>query len=438
MWKLEWKWPLLLAAVIFMACGSDGSGSDPSGDGGRGGSDAGEAGRGGGAGRGGQTSRDTSAFKGRLAWTGAPGFGAYLWDLPSSKFVYQRHAEDYVEEGLMFNETTLSADGSTLAYAVRHGFILTAYQSYVTVRDAASGELVKYSEKGLEEWEVLQTIRPSLSADGSRVAVASSVGEVFDDGFGELPSDHSALSIEVWDRLSDERIQITDGDSTDTAPFISSDGERVLFLSDRDRYEGDFYIAEVTQLPTPRRIPFDVNPSITDLGTILQYDMISVSGDLRWVAFIAKSHDDPFQSGYFLLDTDDGSITTLDVEPVGVAQEDIIIKQRTSIAISEDGSTLAYVVYTLSEDGFTTQLLTAPRSEPTNTTLALSTSEPPLGFTVALSPDGAHLAYVRGAEQELWVSDANGDNPALVASDKDKVVGISIMGGGHFLSFGGR
>lgn len=287
--------------------------------------------------------------------------------------------------------------------------------------DLDSGEVIPYPTDDLAENEVRNAVLPSLSADGSRVAVGESTATL---GEFDLPTDPSPLSIEVWDRKSNERIRVTDGSAKDTFPFLSADGSRVLFLSDRDEPGGwDFYLANVAEGADVERLSFRNHADIVRLNFDLP-EWISVSADLRWLAFIASVEEGG--AGLFLMDTSSGGIERIEYEPVvaePLGADAVVILE--SVAISGDGSRLAISLTYLDAESerIGGQVLTSPREERAFTLVRQSNlSMRP----VALSANGSQIAYTEGL-QNLYVDRLDGSDPRLVASEKDRSV-LNMLG----------
>lgn len=436
------KFFLIVAMAAFLSVGCE-SNDDPGGKGGSGaaggsggtGGVGGSGGTGGSGGAGGEEgqAKDTSDYEGRLTWSRAGRLGVFLWDLPTSELLHARKVgkleED--EEFFAYSAPTLSADGTTWAHTVETNFVLTAYQSHVEIVDVESGEMVRYTDAGLGADEIRHTILPSLSRDGRRVAVAEAHAKLSDDG---LPEDGTPLSIEIWDRDADVRIRVTDGPSEDTWPILSADGTRVLFLSDRDERKGDFYLADVEENAALQRLSFKSEPSITDLQMARLPGCLAASADLRWVVFRARAEK---ENEFFLLDTLDGSVVRLDTRPAGNLSDGAIV-MRHAIAISADGSTLAFKMQVLDvpEDGdpiIETQVFVAPREDLSKATVVRTSQDVSMVHGLALSADGSQLAFSEGTES-LWISRADGSNPKIVATKQDDWVGPDFSGS-MYLSF---
>lgn len=101
-----------------------------------------------------------------------------------------------------------------------------------------------------------------------------------------------------------------------------------------------------------------------------------------------------------------------------------------SVAISGDGETLAFRIGYLITDPANPRsgvvIMTAPRQDPLNTTVAFQTDSAEDGSrelldsgALALSEDGSQIAYTRMAE-ELWISRADGADPRKVIDASEK------------------
>lgn len=402
---------LLLPALLVLGVGC----SAPDADGDRDGGNDGEG------------ARDTSDYEGRLAWSKATRLGVFVWDLPNSEYVFEYEPE----LGNFATSPSLSADGSTLAYAREHSVVLTASLSNVELRDLNTGERVEYTSDGLGPNQIRVTTSPSLSADGKRVAVAEAHADLVDDGLGEMPTNATAASIEVWDRTTDTRIRVTDGTEVDTLPLLSADGKRVLFISTRDEAKGDFYIGDVEENATVERLSFTSNDNIRDLNMIDIPGRLAASADLTWVVFMAVGQNELRGDNYFLMNTTTGSVEHLDIQPSGFTLSEDALLMRKAVDISADGSTLVFSIHFM--DASTTplllgqQVLVARRETPTTTTVAVHNDSSALLHGIGISADGSDLAYAR-SDSELWVSRADGSNPKVVASKKEERVGPDFAG----------
>lgn len=425
---------LIVVAALAVSCGDGGeSGAGPDGgsggDGGRGGTDGGGGGAGGQGGSGGDgVVRDTSDYEGRLVWSRAVRFGAFAWDLPSSTLIFERHPEHEANERLMFSSPTLSGDGSTLAFSTEQ-IDFSGTLSQVEIVDLETGVSAPYTDAGLGEDEYRNTMLPSLSHDGRRIAVGAWHAKL-DEGSPGSPTSPGPQSIEVWDRDTNQRIRVTDDAAHDTLPILSADGMRVLFLSDRDTPDLDLYLADVEEGATLRRVSVYAHPDVAFIPHATNPGRISVSADLRWVVFFAATEGGSAM-GFFLLDTESGDVEALEVAPVAELSDDASVLPL-AVSVSADGSTLGFVVSYLDYDEETMdgkngiQTLVAPRGNPSQRTL-INDSPAVLTRAVALSADGSQVAYTVG-EAELWISGADGSNPRQIAFREDDWLGRDLLG----------
>lgn len=257
---------------------------------------------------------DTLGYAGRLTWSKTKIQGVFVWDLPTSELVFEAYEPD--EPMRWYSDPTLSADGSTFAYTKRIIVGLNEFLGSTVLRNLTMGEEVSYSDQGVAANARRLSFSPSLSADGSRVAISEQYLEWADTEREDYPLHISNRRIQVWDRNTDTLIQVTDGTFRDVRPQISDDGKRVFFLSDRDETGLDFYIANVEDHAEVGRISFKASLKVNALSEMDEPGRISLSGDLRWLAFVASvkaADEEVFRLGYFLMDTTTGSVQELNI-----------------------------------------------------------------------------------------------------------------------------
>lgn len=381
---------------------------------------------------------DTSDYDGLIAWSKVAAFGVYVWDLPKSELVYSHEPQEETTLTLI-GQPTLSRDGSTFAYAHGETIGLGGLLLGVSLRDMASGDLIAYPVDDLREDQQRITSQPSLSRDGKIVAVLEQQFDWVESEIGLLPDNETDEIIEVWNRETGERTQITDGTHIDIQPHLAADGSRVLFLSNRGGGKYDFYIADVEENPAVERL--------TDLGNepeargysseTASPNHIAVSDDLRYVAFIGRGPHlgepdnlEKSATAFFLLDTSTKTLERLDVMPHGITVHEQSLLDMRSVALSGDGSTIAYHLHFTSFDidriGSSTQVLIADRATPSNTRLIEESGEGDIDSALdtaglALSADGSQIAYsFRGSE--LWIRGSDGSNPAQIVAKEQKRV----------------
>lgn len=420
-----WLQLALAAALIFNSgCGSEGGDDSEEGNGRRDGGDT--------NGDGEDFIADTSGFDGLLTWTFGSRAGLFVWDLPNSELIFERRGSE--DEAVFPGEPSLSRDGSALAYTAFTPFLLATLFGEVTVRDLETGTEEAYPTTGLSAAHQRDTTNPSISADGRFVAVAEKNFEWVETEFGRNIENETERAIQIWDRTSGELTYITDGSFKAYAPRISADGSKVLFLS--NQYSAlDFYMANTSAPFEIERVTTFADETELNLGSSFSSapGKISYSDDLRYVAFIAETEDSSAQAA-FILDTQTKAIERAVIQPIDVTLgEDANVWLR-SIAISGDGSTLAYAVYYMDiyvDEGeviTSRQILRAPRTNPGSTVLIAEDSGITAGMDpsgLALSADGAQIAYSLALE-ELWVNLIDGSDPRKVISAEQDRVGTDF------------
>lgn len=420
-----WLQLALAGALIFNSgCGSEGGDDSEEGNGRRDGGDT--------NGDGEDFIADTSGFDGLLTWTFGSRAGLFVWDLPNSELIFERRGSE--DEAVFPGEPSLSRDGSALAYTAFTPFLLATLFGEVTVRDLETGTEEAYPTTGLSAAHQRDTTNPSISADGRFVAVAEKNFEWVETEFGRNIENETERAIQIWDRTSGELTYITDGSFKAYAPRISADGSKVLFLS--NQYSAlDFYMANTSAPFEIERVTTFADETELNLGSSFSSapGKISYSDDLRYVAFIAETEDSSAQAA-FILDTQTKAIERAVIQPIDVTLgEDANVWLR-SIAISGDGSTLAYAVYYMDiyvDEGeviTSRQILRAPRTNPGSTVLIAEDSGITAGMDpsgLALSADGAQIAYSLALE-ELWVNLIDGSDPRKVISAEQDRVGTDF------------
>ena len=420
-----WLQFALAIALVFNAGCGDGSGGDDDDRDGSGGRDSGENDRE-------DFIADTSGFEGLLTWTLGSRAGLYVWDLPKSEFIFERRGRlDGDEANARFpSEPALSRDGKTLVYTLEETFLITL-AGEVIVRDLATGDEELYPSSGLGANHQRITGSPSISRDGRIVAVAERHFEWVTSEFGTFPEDETKSAIQIWDRTSGELTSLTDGSFKAFAPRLSADGSRVLFLSD-ELSPVDFYIANTSAPFEIERLTIFADEPGLKLGQSFSNAPggISASDDLRYVAFVALNEDQTAEAA-FILDTEAKTIERAIIRPIGVEiVGETSIVRLASIALSGDGSTLAYTVYFMDIVGETInagrQILRASRLTPGETSVVdiddegVAAGLDPNGL--ALSVDGSQIAYSLRRE-ELWVNLIDGSDPRQVIHEDQKRVG---------------
>jgi Tol biopolymer transport system component len=215
----------------------------------------------------------------------------------------------------------------------------------------------------------------------------------------------SPLSIEVWDRSGNQRIRITEGESSDSSPMLTADGKSIFFLSDRDG-EVDLYRAEVKEGADVERLDALAATGVEAIAGTAGGPQIS--GDGRWLVFVGALGGQ--RKGAFLVDTQAQEVSRLDSGEGSVE----------NVSISHDGSTLSWTAgCTPTCSGWIRPTVGG--------TPHLVVEDVFLTSPLALSPDGSQIAYLSN-EGVLLVMRGDGSDPRVVTSaDEERNIATVML-----------
>ena len=393
----QWRRPGVLSMVVLglaVACGGGPDANDTSDDG---------------NGNGGYP-LDTSAYNGLIAWTAGIRFGVYVRDLDANTMLFEREPpEDRLEE--LPSQPKLSADGSSLAMSLDTAVALSQIGQVHHV-DLTTGTVTALPKAIPDSDEERASTHPWPTTDGSTIAYTEN-RLIYDDPSAEFPTDNTKGDIGLW-TVGDAPVLLTTDDAADYRPMLSANGAKVVFVSERDDNDGDFYIMNANPGATPTRLRYDNHADIDDAPNFETPGHVDISDNGSKLVYTAGVTEDA--TGAFLLDTATGN-----VERIGTSGD------VEYVAISEDGSTLAFVDLQTSETAITYRLLTAAASDPSSTTVGIETSQKNF-FGLDLSADGSFVAVGQSDFQgdfpgafHLVLLRPDGSDITLVASEADEL-----------------
>jgi hypothetical protein len=398
---------LALGSLLFLfllpACG----GGDDDGAGGAGG----KGGSGGDPGSGGsdpRVERDTSGYDGLLLWTKGSGFGVMGWDLAGSRLAVSEEVPFDGSDRL--GQPRASADRSTIALVAYEEIAEGKLLGSVRGVGLGAGGGWRYRTDDLKPNQHRLTQQPWLDSTGNLVAVAeSTITKEWNEDLGMDLYFESPLSIEVWDRSGNQRIRVTEGDSSHSSPMLTADGKTVFFLSDRDG-EVDLYRAEVKEGADVERLDALAATGVEAIAGTAGGPQIS--GDGRWLVFVGALGGQ--RTGAFLLDTPAGGFTRLDS---GEGSNEGSVE---NVSISHDGSTLSWTAgCTPTCSGWIRPTVGG--------TPHLVVEDVFLTSPLALSPDGSQIAYLSN-EGVLLVMRGDGSDPRVVTSaDEERNIATVML-----------
>ena len=278
------------------------------------------------------TSIDTSGYDGKLVWlmnalSAMPGIR--VWDMATSQYLLREdHTEGRIES---YYHPAVSADQSTLVYTHTVGWMLDWDVSYqVTSLNFETGEKITVPRETDIENRWRFSRYPSVTADGSVLAFSQYLAG-FDEG-GYIADSETDQDIAIYDGSGQPRVLDVDP-AEDTCPRISADGESVIFWSDRDLEDGDFYRVSTAPGSTVERLTYTSYPGLLGIATgYLMECEFQVSEDGSRIAFLGLLADD--EIGVFLMDTTTKTVERLDTDENSVP---------SAFSLSGDGSRLVFV-----------------------------------------------------------------------------------------------
>lgn len=401
----------VLATLLLLA----GCGSTPSAPGGGGGTPPPA---------GGGSTGDTSGYAGRLAWSASSALSVpafRVWDLASSRFTASRDASSSTLQSLP--GAALSPDGTRAAYTlIENTPFDRSYDEHVVVIDAADGSVVGEATVTAPSADTeVYTRNASLADDGT---VALQLRSVSYDPSTGAPDTGSDVDIALWTPGGGEPAAIPGANSStdDRCPRISADGGTVTFVSERDGVV-DFYRVPAAG-GSVTRLSYTAEASITQVEPGLFGCPFQLSDDGGTLAFVGNTAGG---DRAFAMDTATGSIMPLDAGVQGTLRP-------TSLALSGDGTRAAFVTMEPVASGNDLRYRLYGVSVHAGATPTVIVSDlltdmqrfdvgESSATSLALSRDGRSLAYVGidpTADQGflgLFVRRFDGSDPRLVTND---------------------
>lgn len=321
-------------------------------------------------------------------------------------------------------EPAFSPDGSQIAF-VWSGGREDNYDIYV--RPVASGAVRRLTSdpagEGSPCWSPdgseIAFVRYSSDADKSGVYVVSAAGgterkltslfrlaHIFDSHLDWSPdgktlavvdkeSAQAQFSVFLVSFETGQRRKLTNAPAEslgDTGPRFSPDGQTLAFKRTVSPGVNDLYLISLTGAGGPRRVTFDN-------GYIAAHAWMPTSSELIYSSTTAKPQ------GLWRLPVSHGSprpITSLSAEP-------------TNLAISRKGNRLAYSHWFADTNIWRIPLVQDHSDGQGPLELISSTRDERSG---QYSPDGTKIAFRsdRSGASEIWMSDAEGNNPVQLTS----------------------
>jgi Tol biopolymer transport system component len=228
-----------------------------------------------------------------------------------------------------------------------------------------------------------------------------------------------ALDIGLWDG-SEVRL-LTDDEAIDTLPTITADGQTVIFISNRDRSDGDFYRIDLNGETTPTRLSIEADPAIASIkgGMTALYRMSADGSRLLFFAQLQEGDEVPY-----MMDTTTGELTRFAM-PEGV--------QATQFDLSGDGTLFAFTGTNSSASDPTNQPMYVIHTNAPDTVTTIG--ERGIYGSIAVNQDGsaigASITDFNNSENPLIyaVMRSDGSDPKTVSNDPSI---IGVFGGRFF------
>ncbi|MDT4954158.1 MAG: eukaryotic-like serine/threonine-protein kinase [Acidobacteriota bacterium] len=325
-------------------------------------------------------------------------------------------------------QPTLSPDGNSVAYSSNHNGNFEIYVKQLT----PGGREIQLTSDGQENFQ------PAWSPDGQRIAYYSKRR----GGIWIVPT------------LGGAARQLTESGS---GPKWSHDGAMIAFQSDANPDLGSGSVGSSTiwivpsQGGTPKQVTKvgnpaggHVSPTWSPDNQRIAFVALNFSRQQIWSVSINGDNlkqmtKDNMKSGYPLYSPDGRSlyfaggpivgrlpISTESGEPTGnpVKVTDAGASIVSSLTLSADGKRMAYSVQTLTSNIWSVPI-SPSTSEATGPPQPLTNQTGTRNNQPAFSPDGRKLAfmeYLRGGGADIWVADADGQNPVQVTSSTKNLV----------------
>jgi Tol biopolymer transport system component len=291
----------------------------------------------------------------------------YRWDLATGESAVFAQSNPDSDQLILNVGATASHDGNVIAYVRNIPFQLE--QTYIY--DATTGsETMIPSEEG--ESTRFST-QPAPSTIGTVVFVHQ-LHTINPENSFDIQSGFTDIAL--WD--GNEVRLLTDDEAGDTNPTISADGQTVIFISNRDRSDGDFYKIDLSGDGTPTRLSIENDPAIASIKSSIPMTY-RLTADGSKILFFAQLQDGG--EAPYVMDTNSGELTRLGM-PEGV--------QALNFDMSGDGSLIAFTGLN-SADPLSSPVYVIRTTSP-DTVETVGEQGSYGGVTV--SPDGSALAAI--------------------------------------------
>ncbi|MEM9692705.1 MAG: hypothetical protein AAGA56_09180 [Myxococcota bacterium] len=342
---------------------------------------------------------DTSELSGTFAWFNPFDRKITVRQLASNTVLYENEPgpdEQLTNLATSGNRPQLSPDGGHLVYSrLRPEGPNDAPRPTIRVVDLSSGSETQLPNS-------FRGISPTVSSDGSRVAFRSEEVVLGEDG--EVASSTGKSDIAIWN-VGSEPVLLTDDDADDRFPYLSADGSTVIFVSNRDGSEYEFYSVPADGSAEPTALT-STHPTVV-FRRSLEDCFFDVIDDASHVVFMAPI--DSGNNGAFVLDVGLNTVATTDAEGV------------TAVSISGDGQRIAYANLLLGAGALSGGLFIALVNDPTNPFVIPNL--PDRTYTgLEMNSNGSALSIHGGLAEEL------GPVVGLVLQPTDEMTAPVIMG----------
>jgi murein DD-endopeptidase MepM/ murein hydrolase activator NlpD len=240
-----------------------------------------------------------------------------------------------------------------------------------------------------------QTIKEeSIAIETETITEETSSGTVKNSGLIAFTSDSE---IYVMNKDGSNQVNLTNNDTGDSYPCWSSDGSKIVFISDRDG-NGEIYVMES-----------DGNNQKRLTNTIEDEEYPCWSPDGNWIAFSRfDPHGDDLHviQAVYIMESDGSNITRLTNEDVNNFQP----------SWSPDGSKIAF---TSERDGNNAEIYVMNQDGSNQVNLTNDLTD--IDFIPDWSPDGSKIAFTsyRDGNKEIYVMKSDGSNQVNITNNDD-------------------
>ena len=269
--------------------------------------------------------RDTSAFNGRLSWTGlglGGGSALRVWDLQASRYVALLEA---TLEDSVYSESKVSEDGRSVLYTRNNPFgLFSGDLGQIGLIDLPNATTTLSPIETGNDNEVRVARNASANATADTVAFDQRILTFDDMG---LTVDETPRDIALWTPGGAVRVLET-SPSQDDCPHLSADGGSVIFQSSRGGERALWFRSTAEGASAE---PFGDRDLAEGLRLACYYD---ASADNRSAAYVSTDGEREL----ILVTTRDatGDYTHRDIAPA------TDIETLAHFALSSDGSTLVF------------------------------------------------------------------------------------------------